>query len=111
MKKVSLPPPTPANPVTDTLHGVLLTDQYRWLEEKTDPKVIEWTKTQHDYGIQYLESTQKTHAGLCEGIAAFIDLDYEGLLDKKGKRVFQSIKQKGGSCIYYSPQGYKFRSQ
>ena len=26
-------PATPIRPVTDTLHGVLLTDNYRWLED------------------------------------------------------------------------------
>src|SRR5690348_7941689 len=82
------PPPTSAIPVRDTLHGVILTDNYRWLEDKTDPKVIEWTKAQHDYGIQYLNATQKVHPGLRDEIAKYIDIDYEGPLHKEGKRVF-----------------------
>ena len=103
------PPATPAIPVTDTLHGVLLTDDYRWLEDKSDEKVIEWTKAQHDYGIQYLQATQKTHAGLREDIASYIDLDYEGPLDKEGKRVFQTIKRKGDkqSKLYTIVDGKK----
>lgn len=88
-------PATPAIPVMDTLHGVILTDEYRWLEDKTDPKVIEWTKAQHDYGIQYLDKTQKIHPGLREDIANYIDLDYEGPLGKEGNRQFQTIKRKG----------------
>jgi prolyl oligopeptidase len=82
-------------PVTDTLHGMLLQDNFRWLEDKTDPKVIEWTKAQHDYGISYLKSTQREHPGLREEIAAFIDLDYEGPYNKQGNRIFQTIKRKG----------------
>lgn len=89
------PPTTTSKPVIDTLHGVLLTDNYRWLEEKTDPVVIEWTKAQHDAGIKYLKETQKSYAGFRDEIAAFIDLDYEGPLHKEGKRVFQNIKRKG----------------
>lgn len=89
------PPTTTSIPVIDTLHGVLLTDNYRWLEDKTDPAVIEWTKSQHDYGIQYLAATQKTHSGLKQDIANYIDLDYEGPLNKQGKRVFQTVKRKG----------------
>jgi prolyl oligopeptidase len=89
------PPPTPSIPVTDTLFGVMLTDDYRWLEEKTDPKVIEWTQAQHDYGIEYLNNTQQIHPGLREEIANYIDMDYEGPLGKEGKRVFQNIKKKG----------------
>ncbi|MCZ2458746.1 MAG: prolyl oligopeptidase family serine peptidase [Chitinophagales bacterium] len=89
------PPATTSLPVRDTLHGVILTDDYRWLEDKTDPKVIEWTKAQHDYGIQYLNATQKVHDGLRKDIADFIDMDYQGPLQKIGKRVFQSVKRKG----------------
>jgi prolyl oligopeptidase len=89
------PPKTPAIPVTDTLHGVILTDYYRWLEDKEDPKVIEWTKAQHDYGVEYLKETQKSHPGVRKEIAAYIDIDYEGPLGKHGKRVFQNVKRKG----------------
>ena len=73
----------------------MLTDNYRWLENKEDPKVIEWTKAQHDYGIQYLDATQKTHPGVRDEIAAYIDIDYEGPFNKQGKRVFQNVKRKG----------------
>lgn len=90
-----VPPPTATRPVIDTLHGVLLTDPYRWLEDKNDPKVIEWTKAQHDAGEQFLKATQKSYPGLRNEIAAFIDLDYEGPLAKQGKRVFQNVKRKG----------------
>jgi prolyl oligopeptidase len=89
------PPETPAIPVKDTLHGMILTDYYRWLENKEDPKVIAWTKAQHDYGIEYLKSTEKIHTGVRDEIAAYIDIDYEGPLNKEGKRVFQTVKRKG----------------
>ena len=89
------PPATPAKPVADTLHGVILTDNYRWLEQKTDPAVVQWTKAQHDYGEKYLAATQKQHPGLREGIANYINLDYEGPLTTVGKRVFQTVKKKG----------------
>ena len=90
-----IPPATISIPVIDTLHGVLLTDNYRWLEDKTDPRVIEWTKAQHDAGEKYLKGTQKSYPGFRDEIAAFIDLDYEGPLNKQGKRVFQNVKRKG----------------
>ena len=89
------PPKTKAIPVVDTLHGVQLTDNYRWLEDKKDEKVIEWTKKQHDYGVEYLSKTQKTHPDLKEKIAAYLNMDYEGPLNTVGKRVFQTVKKKG----------------
>ncbi len=89
------PPKTPVHSITDTMHGVLITDDYRWLENKSDPAVVNWTRAQHDYGIAYLEATQKKHDGLREDIATYIDRDYESPLNKQGKRVFQTIKRKG----------------
>jgi prolyl oligopeptidase len=89
------PPKTKVIPVVDTLHGVQLTDNYRWLEDKKDEKVIEWTKKQHDYGVDYLSKTQKTHPDLKEKIAAYLNMDYEGPLNTVGKRVFQTVKKTG----------------
>ena len=89
------PPQTVKQPVVDTLHGVMLTDDYRWLEDKTDPKVVDWTKAQHEFSVQYMKATQKEHPGLRDEISAYIDMDYEGPLNKEGKRVFQTIKKKG----------------
>ncbi len=90
-----LPPKTESKIVVDTLHGTLLSDPYRWLEDKTDPKVIEWTKAQHDYGVQYLQQTQYEIPGLKDEYTKIIDRDYEGVPIKIGKRVFMSIKKKG----------------
>jgi len=103
------PPLTDKKPVVDTLHGFLLTDNYRWLEDKTDPKVIAWTKAQHEHAAQYMKATQKEHPGLRQEITAYIDMDYEGPLEKEGKRVFQTIKKKGDkqSSIYTILDGRK----
>jgi len=103
------PPKTPVRTITDTMHGVLISDDYRWLENKTDPEVISWTRAQHDYGNAYLEATQNKHNGLREDIAAYIDRDYESPLNKEGKRVFQTVKRKGDkqSKIYTILEGKK----
>ena len=90
-----IPPPTQAMPVTDTLHGMYLTDNYRWLEDKENLQVKDWTKAQHDYTLFYMNETQKPLKGLREEIAAIVDLDYEGPVSTVGKRKFQTIKRKG----------------
>ena len=64
------PPATSPKPVKDTLHNVVITDPFRWLEDKEDPEVVAWTKAQHDYGIEYLKQTQQEHPGLREAIAS-----------------------------------------
>jgi prolyl oligopeptidase len=38
------PPATPKRPVTDVYHGVRVTDDYRWLENASDPQVLEWVR-------------------------------------------------------------------
>jgi prolyl oligopeptidase len=105
------PPPTEKKPVIDTLHGFLLTDNYRWLEDKTDPKVVEWTKAQHDFTMQYMNATQKNHQGLREEVTKYIDMDYEGPLSKQGKRVFQTVKKKGDKqySVYTILDGKKIK--
>ena len=50
-------PPTKAVPVRDTLHGVEIVDEFRWLEplEKESSEVTEWTTTQNDHTRRVLE--------------------------------------------------------
>jgi prolyl oligopeptidase len=50
-------PPTKAVPVRDTLHGVEIVDEFRWLEplEKDSSEVTEWTTTQNDHTRRVLE--------------------------------------------------------
>ncbi|MBV8519673.1 MAG: S9 family peptidase [Acidobacteria bacterium] len=43
------PPPTPARPVVETLHGVTVTDPYRWLEDQNAPETRAWIDRQNAY--------------------------------------------------------------
>ena len=36
-------PATPRRPVTDMYFGTAVTDDYRWLENGSDPEVIAWS--------------------------------------------------------------------
>ncbi|MGH7024275.1 MAG: prolyl oligopeptidase family serine peptidase [Caulobacteraceae bacterium] len=53
---VSPPPPTARIPVTDTYHGVAVSDPYRWLEDAQDPKVKAWSAAQNARARGYLDS-------------------------------------------------------
>ena len=50
-------PPTKAVPVRDTLHGVEIVDEFRWLEplEKDSSEVAEWTTTQNEHTRRVIE--------------------------------------------------------
>jgi len=48
-------PPTPAEPVTETLHGVEVTDPYRWLEDQNSPRTRKWLDEQTVYTRAYVD--------------------------------------------------------
>ena len=49
-------PDTPKKPVTDVYHGVSIADDYRWLENESDPAVRAWSDAQNRFARQYLDS-------------------------------------------------------
>jgi prolyl oligopeptidase len=50
------PPAAAREPVTEVLHGVTITDPYRWLEEQNSPGTREWIAAQSAYTRSYLAS-------------------------------------------------------
>jgi prolyl oligopeptidase len=67
------PPPTPAKPVQDVVHGVTLTDPYRWLEDNTNADVVKWTRAQHDAATAWLDKNAPAVPGLRDELTRFID--------------------------------------
>src|SRR6202050_3749370 len=53
---VVAPPLTQAEPVTETLHGVEITDPYRWLEDQNSPRTRAWIEEQTAYARSYLDA-------------------------------------------------------
>lgn len=89
------PPATEAIPVVDNLHGFQITDNYQWLEDKTDQRVVDWTRAQHNHTLNYLKQTSTPIEGLKEEIAAYIDRDITGPISLQGDRQFFYVKKKG----------------
>lgn len=50
------PPPTPKRPVVDTYHGVRVKDDYRWLENNSDPAVKAWSDAQNTAARRFLDA-------------------------------------------------------
>jgi Prolyl oligopeptidase, N-terminal beta-propeller domain len=46
---ISRPPATRSEPVTEILHGVPVTDPFRWLEEQHSPRTREWIAEQSGF--------------------------------------------------------------
>src|SRR5438094_9148338 len=53
---LSSPPSTPIEPVTDVLHGIPVTDPYRWLEDQNSPRTRKWLEEQTAYTRVYLDA-------------------------------------------------------
>jgi prolyl oligopeptidase len=56
------PPATPRRPVTDTYHGVPVSDDYRWLEDFSNPEVKAWSDGQNAYARKYLDGLSQRPA-------------------------------------------------
>jgi prolyl oligopeptidase len=86
------PPPTPKHPVTDVYHGVKVVDDYRWLENGSDPAVRKWIDEQNASTRAYfdhrpdLEKIRERVQELVGGASP----DYTALRYRKG--VFFALK-------------------
>jgi prolyl oligopeptidase len=49
-------PPTQVEPVTEILHGVEITDPYRWLEDQNSPRTRKWLDEQAAYTGAYFDA-------------------------------------------------------
>jgi len=49
------PPTTHADSVTDVIHGVKITDPYRWLEDQNSPRTRAWIEKQNAYARSLLD--------------------------------------------------------
>jgi prolyl oligopeptidase len=58
---VAAPPPTPAEPITDVLHGIHVIDPYRWLEDQNSPRTRQWIEDQSVYARAYLNAIPGRH--------------------------------------------------
>src|SRR5207248_11030806 len=50
------PPRTMKTPVTDTHHGKVVVDDYRWLENGKDAQVKQWSDAQNAYARKHLDA-------------------------------------------------------
>lgn len=89
------PPATPKKPVIETLFGHTVTDNYRWLEDKTNSEVREWTQRQHQATIDYLAVTAPITPGMKEQIIDELDRDIHSLPFFRGKSEFFYARKKG----------------
>jgi prolyl oligopeptidase len=82
---IPAPPDTPKHPVTDEYHGVKVIDDYRWLENWSDPAVKQWSAAENARTREYFDQLPErapVRDYLKQVIAArsvsFYDLQFRG---------------------------------
>ena len=84
---VAAPPVSVADPVTETLHGVSVTDPYRWLEERDSARTRQWMEEQTQYARGYLDSLPGREK-IRDRIREFLAVQTYDSLHKVGNRYF-----------------------
>lgn len=90
-----LPPKTNQIPIVDTIFGYKIVDPYRWLENKENPEVKQWSKAQHQFTLDYIQKTTKEIVGLEDEIRRYFDRDYTSPPFFKADREFFYRRKKG----------------
>src|SRR5271154_4012830 len=89
------PPVAPVRPVTDTYFGTPVVDNYRYMENLSDPEVQSWMKAQAAYTGKVLDEIPG-HAALAQRIAGLMGKDllrYE--FSQRGDRLFYRTMEPG----------------
>ncbi len=99
------PPATRIDNVKEILHGVEITDPYRWLEDQESPETRAWIDAQNAYTrarLDPLPGRQK----LREQFAALLKIDSVGMPVARGSRYFFSKRLAGqDQAVLYLRKG------
>jgi prolyl oligopeptidase len=100
-KLIAPPPDSPVEMVTDFLHGVLITDPYRWLEDQDSPRTRAWIAEQTRYARSYLDALPGRDQ-IRERIRQFLAVETYDSLQKVGNRYFfrKRLPDNEQPCIY-----------
>jgi|HubBroStandDraft_4_1064222.scaffolds.fasta_scaffold04429_3 prolyl oligopeptidase len=102
MPQLMTPPPYSAvESVTEVLHGVSVTDPYRWLEDQDSPRTRAWIKEQTLYARAYLDSIPGRER-IRERIQEFLGVETYDSLQRAGSRYFfrKRLPDQEQPCIY-----------
>jgi len=85
-------PATPERPVTESLHGVTLTDRYRWLEDGKNAEVQSWTRAQHAATVGYLDRAAPPIPGMKDELTRYFDRNRtDAPFFKYGREFFRRV--------------------
>ena len=101
-KLMEAPPYSPIEAVTEILHGVSVTDPYRWLEDQESPRTREWLAAQALYARSYLDAIPDRDR-IRERVRELLDVETYDSVQKIGNRYFFRKRLPGQEqpCIFF----------
>ncbi|MGC1171719.1 MAG: prolyl oligopeptidase family serine peptidase, partial [Candidatus Acidiferrales bacterium] len=98
---ISPPPFSDSERVTEILHGVSVTDPYRWLEDQDSPRTRNWIESQTQYARTYLDNIPGRDQ-IRKRIKEFLAVETYDSLQKAGTRYFfrKRLPDQEQPCIY-----------
>jgi prolyl oligopeptidase len=101
MCPIASPPFSPVESVVDVLHGVSVTDPYRWLEEQDSPRTRAWIEEQTRYARTYLDGLPGRD-GIRRRIREFLAVETHDSVLKAGNRYIyrKRLAEQEQPCIY-----------
>ena len=98
---IPVPPCSPADPVTEILHGVPVSDPFRWLEEQNSSRTRGWIEEQTRYARAYLDNIPGREF-IQKRIREFLAVETYDSVQKTGSRYFfrKRLPDQEQPCIY-----------
>jgi prolyl oligopeptidase len=95
------PPQSRIEPVTEILHGVPITDPYRWLEDQDSPRTRAWISAQTQYARAYLDAIPGRER-IRKRIRELLDVEtYDSILRVDNRYVFRKrVAGQEQPCIF-----------
>lgn len=100
-KLMEAPPYAPIEPVTEIVHGVPVSDPYRWLEDQNSARTRDWLAAQHSYARSYLDAIPERER-IGKRVRELLDVETHDCLQKVGIRYFfqKRMPRREQACIF-----------
>ncbi|MDZ7766357.1 MAG: hypothetical protein U5K00_18360 [Melioribacteraceae bacterium] len=101
MKKDIEPPRAEKNPTELTTHGDTRIDNYFWMNERDDEKVIEYLNAENDYTSAVMKNTEELQEKLYDEIVGRIKQDDQSVPYKKNGYYYYTRYEEGNEYPIY----------
>jgi prolyl oligopeptidase len=101
LRMIAAPPFSASEAVTETLHGVPVSDPYRWLEDQNSSRTRDWIEQQTRYAREYLDGVRGRDR-IRKRIRELLDVEtYDSVVNAGGRYFFRKrLAGQEQPCLY-----------